>query len=77
MEMPAGTLHRLTVAVEGAAKGDVCMATHTALGEEEAVFVHCRVVKPGAVLVFLKNEELGSVSIGAGELRVVVASVRE
>jgi hypothetical protein len=77
MEMPAGMLHRLTVAVEGAAKGDVCMATHTALGEEEAVFVHCRVVKPGAVLVFLKNEELGSVSIGAGELRVVVASVRE
>ena len=67
----------MNVYVEGAKHGDVCMATHTGL-DEEAVLVSCRVrTGDGSIIaVFIKNEEPDPISVPAGELRVVVASVQ-
>ena len=75
LELAAGSIHRLTIAVEGAERGDVCTATHAGL-TEEAVFVSCRVARKGECLALLKNEEAAAAHVPAGELRVVVAAVR-
>lgn len=74
MHLTAGAVGKLSISVEGGTKGDVCMATHAGVGEE-AVLVSCRVVKPGSVRVFIKNEETEAVDIDGGMLRVVLASV--